>query len=78
MIVVLKPNANEDRQKQLMDWLKGMGLGIHVSKGETQTVLGLIGNTGNVDVELIESLDIVDSVKRVSETLTASSIPRIP
>jgi len=68
MIVVLKPNANEERQKQLMDWLKGMGLGIHVSKGETQTVLGLIGNTGNVDVELIESLDIVDSVKRVSET----------
>lgn len=68
MIVVLKPNVAEEKQEQLIDWLKSMGLGIHVSTGEYQTVLGLIGDTGKVDMELIDSLDIVDSVKRVSET----------
>jgi len=68
MIVVLKANVNNDRQTQLIDWFKSMGLGIHVSTGEYQTVLGLIGDTSKIDTDLIESLDIVDSVKRVTET----------
>ena len=68
MIVVMKPKVSEERQNQLIEWLKGMNLGVHVSTGEFQTVLGLVGDTSKVDMELIESLDIVDSVKRVSET----------
>ncbi|MBQ4370505.1 MAG: 3-deoxy-7-phosphoheptulonate synthase [Oscillospiraceae bacterium] len=68
MIVVMKSNVSREKQEGLIDWLKSMGLGIHVSNGEYQTVLGLIGDTSKVDMELIGSLDIVDSVKRVSET----------
>ena len=68
MIVVIKSNASPEKQEQLISWLKGMGLGIHLSVGEFQTVLGLIGDTSKVDMDLLESLDIVDSVKRVSET----------
>ena len=68
MIVVLRPDVNETRQKQLIEWFKSMNLGVHISKGETQTVLGLIGDTSKVDMELVESLDIVESAKRVSET----------
>ncbi len=68
MIVVMKQNVNPDRQEQLVDWLKSMGLGVHISSGEYQTVLGLIGDTSKVDMDLIASLDIVDSVKRVTET----------
>lgn len=68
MIVVLKPEVGEEKQDQLINWFKGMGLGVHVSNGEYQTVLGLIGDTTKVDMELIDSLDIVDSVKRVTET----------
>lgn len=68
MIVALKPNVAEEKQAQLIDWLKGIGVGVHVFTGEYQTVLGLIGDTGKVDMELISSLEIVDSVKRVSET----------
>ncbi len=73
MIVVMKANANEEKQAQLIEWLKSIGLGIHVSTGEYQTVLGLIGDTSKVDMELIESLDIVDSVKRVTETFKSSN-----
>lgn len=68
MIVVLKPDTAEEKRNQLIEWLKGLGLNIHISTGEYQTVLGLIGDTAKIDTDLIESLEIVDSVKRVSET----------
>ena len=67
MIVVLKPGVQQEKKNQLIEWLKGMGLGIHISDGEFQTVLGLIGDTSQVDMDLIASLAIVDSVKRVTE-----------
>ena len=68
MIVVLKPNTDAGRQEQLTRWLEDMGVRVHVAVGDYQTILGLIGNTDNIDADLIESLDIVDSVKRVSES----------
>ncbi|MBR5415595.1 MAG: 3-deoxy-7-phosphoheptulonate synthase [Thermoguttaceae bacterium] len=68
MIVVIKSDASPEKREQLIKWLKTLGLGVHESDGEFQTVLGLIGDTSKVDMDLIESLDIVDSVKRVSET----------
>ena len=33
MIVVMKANADKEKQDRLVDWLKSMGLGIHVSVG---------------------------------------------
>lgn len=68
MIVVLKPNVAQDKQDKLIEWLKGQGLDVHISNGQFQTVLGLIGDTSNVDTDLVGSLEIVDSVKKVSET----------
>ena len=68
MIVVLKSNVEKEKKDRLVEWLKGMGLGVHISEGEYQTVLGLIGDTGKIDMDLIGSLDIVETVNRVSET----------
>ena len=68
MIVVLKSNVDKEKQDRLVDWLKESGVDVHVSVGEFQTVLGLVGDTAKIDTDLVESLDIVDSVKRVSET----------
>ena len=64
MIAVLKPGASPERTQHLIHWLEEQNLGVHVSKGEYQTVLGLIGNTAKVDMEMIQSLDIVESVTR--------------
>ncbi len=44
-----------------------MNLDVHISQGQEVTILGLIGDTSRVDMELLGSLDIVESVKRVSE-----------
>ena len=68
MIIVLKNNTPEEKQTLFTDWLKQFGIGVHVSKGEKGTVLGLIGDTAKIDTSLISSLDIVESVTRVSET----------
>ena len=67
MIVVLKRGVEEKKKDQLISWLKNQGLGVHISVGEYQTVLGLIGDTTRVDMDLIGSLGIVDTVTRVTE-----------
>ena len=67
MIAVLKHGTTEAQTEHLVDWLKRMNLDVHISKGHEVTVLGLIGDTTRVDMELLGSLEIVESVKRVSE-----------
>ena len=69
MIVVLKHNVPEEKRNQLINWLKAQGLDVHPSLGEYQTVLGLVGDTSRLDMSLLESLEIVDSVKRVTDPL---------
>ena len=67
MIVILKHGVDRDMRAPLIEWLKGQNLGVHISEGDYQTVLGLIGDTAHVDMDLIASLGIVDSVKRVTD-----------
>ena len=67
MIVVLKPGVCEEKKSQLTDWLAGQGLSVHPALGGSQTILGLVGDTSRLDTSLLESLEIVDSVKPVSD-----------
>ena len=67
MIAVLKRGATPAQTQHLINWLKNMNLDVHISQGQEVTILGLIGDTSRVDMELLSSLDIVESVKRVSE-----------
>lgn len=67
MIVVLKDNPDKRQLENLIAWLKSMGLDIHMSEGHSSTIMGLIGDTSEVDVDLINALEIVEAVKRVQE-----------
>ena len=67
MIAVMKHGVTEGQMEKLIDWFKEQGVNVSVTKGEFQTIIGLIGDTSKLDVDLIESLDIVESVKRVSD-----------
>lgn len=67
MIAILKHGTTPAQTQHLVDWLKQMQLDVHISEGKEVTVLGLIGDTSRVDMELLKSLDMVESVKRVSE-----------
>ena len=67
MIAVLKHGTTLTQRQHLVDWLKNMNLDVHISEGAEVTVLGLIGDTSRVDMDLLKSLDMVETVKRVSE-----------
>ena len=67
MIAVLKQGTTPEQTDHLVKWLKNMNLDVHISQGKEVTVLGLVGDTSRVDMELLSSLEIVDTVKRVSE-----------
>ena len=67
MIVILKKNPDEKQLNNLMAWLKSLNIAIHPSEGATHLVLGLVGDTSVVDIDLLRALDIVEDVKRVQE-----------
>ena len=67
MIAILKHGTTPAQREQLITWLRRMDLDVHISEGAQDTILGLIGDTSRVDMDLLASLDIVRSVKRVSE-----------
>ncbi|MBQ3495277.1 MAG: 3-deoxy-7-phosphoheptulonate synthase [Clostridia bacterium] len=67
MIIVVKNNCEKNQFDNLVDWIKEIGLDVHISRGAHSTVLGLVGSTEKVDIDLISSLDIVEQVQRVQE-----------
>ncbi len=67
MIILLKNQANPKQVENLQMWLKSMGFNIHMSVGESQTIMGLIGDTSRLDIDVIKSLEIVENVQRVQE-----------
>lgn len=67
MIVVLKPGTGAEKKEKLIQWLEHQGMRVHISDGEFQTVLGIIGDASRLDLDLVESLEIVDKVSRVTE-----------
>ena len=67
MVTVLKHGVTDEQIDNLCKWFKTRGLDVHISKGHYQTIIGLIGDTKKIDTELLESLEIVETVKIISE-----------
>jgi len=73
MIAVIKQGASEKQIKNLLTWFQSRGLKTHLSEGEFQTIIGLIGDTSRIDVDLLQGLEIVESVKRISEPFKSAN-----
>jgi len=67
MIVSVKKGTDEAQIQNLVEWLKSLNLEIHRSDGQYDTILGLVGDTSHVDMDLISGLNIVNNVARISE-----------
>ncbi|GAB6181990.1 3-deoxy-7-phosphoheptulonate synthase [Desulfotomaculum defluvii] len=68
MIVTLKEKNLDSKQVEpLITWLESLEISTHFIVGKHQTVIGLIGDTSVVDIDLIKSLDIVQNVQRIQE-----------
>ena len=73
MVAVLKPGATQQQIDNLVAWLKSRGLDVHISVGRYHTILGLIGDTSQIDVDLLLGLDIIESVKRITEPFKSAN-----
>lgn len=73
MIAVLKNGTSQKQIDSLINWIESQGLSVHLSAGEYQTIVGLIGDTTKIDEDLLQSLDIVETVKRISEPFKSAN-----
>lgn len=73
MVAVLKQGVTDDQTDNLCKWFESQGLSVHVCKGQFQTIVGLIGDTSKVDIDLLEGLDIVEAVKRISDPFKSAN-----
>ncbi len=73
MIAVIKQGTEQKQIDNLIQWLNTQGVSTHISNGEYSTVLGLVGDTSRIDIELLENLEIVETVKRISEPFKSAN-----
>lgn len=67
MIIVLKPHTSDESIKKIEDVIRARGAEPHVSKGEIQTIIGMVGDTTQIDPKAIEVEPCVEKVMKVSE-----------
>ncbi len=67
MVVILKQNPDKTQLRSLMTWLESKGVSVQTTVGAQQTILGLVGDTSVIDIDLISALEIVEAVRRVQE-----------
>ncbi len=67
MIVIVKPETQEEQIRSLAQRIEDRGLRTHIVFGDYQTIIGVIGDTRRIDDEQLASLEIVQAVKHVSE-----------
>ena len=67
MIAIVKQSATPEQLDQFVTWIEARGYRTNVSRGDNETIVGIIGDTTRIDPFLLESMDIIDQVQRVSE-----------
>ncbi len=73
MIAVLKQGTSQAQINHLTEWLQVQGVGVHVCEGQFQTIVGLLGDTSNIDEDLLSGLDMVERVQRISEPFKSAN-----
>ena len=73
MVVVMQERATEEQIEKVVASLVEMGMDVHRSTGVSRTVLGAVGDDRRLDPRLIEMLDGVSEVLRVTEPYKLAS-----
>ena len=73
MIAVIKQGVPQAQIENLINWLETQQLTVHRSEGVYNTILGLVGDTTHVDIELLQNLEIVENVTRISEPFKSAN-----
>jgi 3-deoxy-7-phosphoheptulonate synthase len=62
MIIVLKKGVTEEEIEHVVEKIKGLGLAVHISKGQERTIIGAIGDESVLAATPLEALPGVESV----------------
>jgi 3-deoxy-7-phosphoheptulonate synthase len=73
MVVVMEEGASEDQIQKVVANLVDMGFDVHRSTGALRTVIGAVGGQREADPRLIEVLDGVHEVLRITEPYKLAS-----
>ena len=66
MIVILKKGTTDAEMQDFIRQWEQRGYGVHISRGEETTILGLVGDTTKLNMESVIANPIVEDVKRVT------------
>ena len=67
MIAVVKDSATPEQLDHFVKWIEDRGFKTNVSRGSDTTIVGIIGDTTQIDPFLLESMGIIERVERVTE-----------
>ncbi|MBQ8813350.1 MAG: 3-deoxy-7-phosphoheptulonate synthase [Lachnospiraceae bacterium] len=73
MVIILRNNADEKQLNHLKSWMKDLHIEVHETIGKKQTILGLVGDTTVVDIQMLRALEIVEDVRRIQEPYKAAN-----
>lgn len=73
MVVVMRERASEEQIQRVVAQLVQMGFDVHRSTGSLRTVIGAVGGEGKHDPRLLEVLDGVHEVMRITEPYKLAS-----
>jgi len=73
VIIVLKPSVSKDEISHIVGMIEKVGLKAHISTGETNTIIGVIGDKTKLHDTPLASLPYVDSIVHVSKPYKLAS-----
>ncbi len=73
MVIVMKPSAPQKDIDELQKRMEDRGLTVHISQGVNYCLLGLVGETNQIDTNQLEAHEHVDRVVRVQHPFKLAS-----
>ena len=76
MIIIINSKTKPEKVSDLVNWIERKGLKTHITEGDYQNIIGVIGDTSRIDEDQVKSFDIVEAVSASRSRLsrqTASS-----
>jgi 3-deoxy-7-phosphoheptulonate synthase len=73
MMIIMKPGSTQAEIDHVIEHIHANGLKPHLSGGQERTIIGAIGDTHAVPIEIFDVLDGVESVVRISQPYKLAS-----
>ena len=68
MIIIMKPNSNEEQISSVVSYVRQHGLEVHLSTGKEVTIIGVVGNKDKINPEHLASMKDVERILPVTES----------